>query len=197
MDIRTFFVQKIDSSGNFLWAQSFGGSDTNNHEAKGLIIASDASGNLYTAGSFLGTVDFDPGVATFNLTSNGLYGLFIQKMDSSGNFLWAESIRPGVFCRPLSMTTDATESVYTLGSFSGTIDFDPGVGIFNLTAQDGFGDFFVRKMSPSNTTFLIEQTNSLVNLYPNPTSDFVTINFANKSKGQVIVLDLLGKNCAE
>ena len=49
------------------------------------------------------------------------------------------------------------------------------------------------KLFVSSGTSIIEQTNSLVNLYPNPTSDFVTINLANKSKGQVIVLDLLGK----
>ena len=49
-------------------------------------------------------------------------------------------------------------------------------------------------MSQNNTLSLITQIdNSLINLYPNPTSDFVTISLDNKSKGQVIVLDLLGK----
>ena len=34
-------------------------------------ITTDAAGNIYTAGSFEGSVDFDPGIGTFNLISNG------------------------------------------------------------------------------------------------------------------------------
>ena len=72
----------------FEWAKSFTAKVSATPDR---LIATDASGNLYITGRFQGTVDFDPGVATFNLTSNGSYDVFIQKMDSSGNFLWAKS----------------------------------------------------------------------------------------------------------
>lgn len=42
------------------------------------------------------------------------------------------------------ISTDTAGNVYTLGQFSGTIDFDPGAGVFNLTSA-GF-DVFISKV---------------------------------------------------
>src|SRR5438105_15942847 len=56
-------------------------------------VAGDAYGNVYTAGSFSGTIDFDPGAGIFNLTSTGLpFEVFISKLDSAGNFVWAKAL---------------------------------------------------------------------------------------------------------
>ncbi|MCH2420088.1 MAG: hypothetical protein MK181_09770, partial [Acidimicrobiales bacterium] len=54
-------------------------------------MAVDSSGNVYTAGSFSGTVDFDPGAGTANLSSNGSEDVFVSKLDSSGNYVWAKN----------------------------------------------------------------------------------------------------------
>ena len=61
----------------------------------GYSITVDGSGNVYTTGSFQDSVDFDPGVGTYNLSSNGSNDIFVQKMDESGNFLWAKSFWGG------------------------------------------------------------------------------------------------------
>src|SRR5207247_4738949 len=79
------FISKLDSSGNFIWAKQFSG--TNNEE--GLSINTDAAGNIYTTGFFNGTTDFDPGAGIYNLTSAGMADVFVSKLDSSGNFIWA------------------------------------------------------------------------------------------------------------
>ena len=149
----TVFVQKMDSSGNFLWAKSFGGFPIGSSNF--LALTTDASGNVYTAGSFSDTADFDPGVGVFNLTSNGGFDAFIQKMDSSGNFLWAKSMGGSVTDHFFTLTTDASGNVYTAGIFTGTIDFDPGVGVFNLTSNgtiiqkmDASGNFLWAKSLP-------------------------------------------------
>jgi hypothetical protein len=52
------FVSKLDSSGNFMWAQRLGCSSLD----EAFSIAVDALGRVYTTGYFVGTVDFDPGV---------------------------------------------------------------------------------------------------------------------------------------
>jgi hypothetical protein len=138
------FVQKIDAFGNLLWVKSFGGTSFD----KGLSLNIDALGNVYTTGYFEGTVDFDPGTGTSNHTSTGPRDIFVQKMDSLGNFLWATSFGGPSFDVGQSISIDASGNVYTTGSFVGTADFDPGAGTSNLTSA-GSRDIFVQKMDAS------------------------------------------------
>jgi len=86
--VQDIFISKLDASGNFVWAKSIGEISTD----IGYSIAIDVSGNVYTAGYFYGTADFDPGAGTFNLTSAGGQDIFISKLDASGNFVWAKSM---------------------------------------------------------------------------------------------------------
>jgi len=141
------FVQKMDASGNFLWAESFGSSNAD----VGSSISVDAFGNIYTTGYFSGTVDFDPGAGTANLSAIGYEDIFIQKIDATGNFLWAKSFGGLADDNAASITIDPSGNVYTTGFFQGTVDFDPGPGIANLTSAGfaGFGDIFVQKMDVS------------------------------------------------
>jgi hypothetical protein len=53
----------------------------------------------------------------------------------------------------MSLALDSFRNVYFAGHFQGTIDFDPGLGTFNLTSV-GSGDIFVTKLSgPPGLTF--------------------------------------------
>jgi PDZ domain-containing secreted protein len=142
---RDAFIQKLDPSGNFLWAKSFGGHSSD----QGASITVDASGNVYTTGLFSGTVDFDPGAGTNNLSSQGNLDAFIQKLDPSGNFIWAKSFGGTSLDQGLSITVDASGNVYTTGRFDGTVDFDPGAGTNNLSSQGGYDDAFIQKLDPS------------------------------------------------
>ena len=82
------FVQKLDNTGNVLWTKSFGGGDYD----WASTIEIDNVGNLYLTGFYRDTVDFDPGVDTFTLISNGNREIYVLKLDSDGNFIWAKSI---------------------------------------------------------------------------------------------------------
>ena len=135
------FVLKLDASGNFLWAKSFG----SNFGDYGLALCLDISGNVYTTGWFVGTVDFDPGAGTTNLTSNGDKDVFIQKLDASGNFLWAKSYGGAGTEEGTSITVDDLGNIYTTGFFNITADFDPGIGVFNLSSA-GLFDVFIQKL---------------------------------------------------
>ncbi|MBK9208838.1 MAG: SBBP repeat-containing protein [Anaerolineales bacterium] len=140
------FVSKLDSNGGFVWAKNMGGASNDPM----YDMAVDSSGNVYTTGFFLDTADFDPGAGTTNLTSRG-GDIFISKLDNNGNFIWAESIGGADLDLGKGIAVDGSGYVYTTGSFSYTVDFDPGVGTLNLTSASGARDIFVSKLLPAFT----------------------------------------------
>lgn len=84
------FISKLNNAGNFVWARQLGGTSVD----QGLSITVDNSGNVYTTGFFSVTADFDPGPGAFTFTSGGLRDIFISKLDSTGNFVWARQFGP-------------------------------------------------------------------------------------------------------
>ncbi|MEN7548785.1 SBBP repeat-containing protein [Rapidithrix thailandica] len=135
------FVQKLDQEGNFVWAISMGESGKD----EGNSIALDSDGNVYTTGYFSGTVDFDPGPGTHNLSAKGSGDIFVQKLDQEGNFVWAKSMGGSDSAIGQAIALDSEGNVYTTGYFQGTVDFDPGTGIHNLSAEE-YSDIFVQKL---------------------------------------------------
>ena len=65
------------------WAKSIGG--CNNESVYEMAV--DNSGNIYITGTFNGTVDFDPGTGTTNITSST--GGYVAKYNTSGELEWA------------------------------------------------------------------------------------------------------------
>ena len=140
------FVCKLDPSGNFIWAKKMGGTSWD----QAYSIAVDNSGNVYTTGFFSETVDFDPGPGTFNLSSNGSYDIFISKLDSAGDLVWAKGIGGTQHDQANSISVDAFENVYTTGRFENTVDFDPGISTFTLNST-GDSDIFLSKLDASGS----------------------------------------------
>lgn len=143
------FITKLDAGGNFLWAKSIGGTNYDNANS----IAVDAAGNVYTVGDFNGTVDFDPGTGTFNLSGIANGDVFILKLNATGNFVYAKNLKSDNLCYGYSIALDASTNIYTCGSFEGTIDLDPGATSFTLNAPTGGGDIYVSKLD-ANGNFI-------------------------------------------
>ena len=117
-------------------------------EDEGLSIATDNSGNVYTTGTFKVTVDFDPGQGGYNLISTGSEDIFISKLDSTGSFIWAKSFGNISVEKGLDITLDNSGNIYAVGQFTGTVDFDPGPGVFNLNSNGDY-DLFICKLTSS------------------------------------------------
>ncbi len=124
------------------WARSCGDSFND----MGACIAKDASGNVYTAGYFGGTVDFDPGPGTYTLTAAGGFDCFVMKLDASGNFVWAKGMGGSGHDFAWGIAVDLSGNVYTTGSFLNGGDFDPGPSTYSFTSL-GFEDVFVSKLN--------------------------------------------------
>jgi hypothetical protein len=138
------FVCKLNGNGDFLWTKIIGGTG---HD-KGYGIAVDSSGNVYTTGAFAVTVDFDPGVDTFNLTAGGGLDIFVSKLNGSGGFVWAKRMGGASNDEGHSLVLDSVYNVYTTGMFQGAADFDPGSGTSILTGAGGL-DIFVSTLDSS------------------------------------------------
>ncbi len=148
--IEDCFICKLDASGKFVWAKSFGSPAP--EFLNGLFL--DSSSNVYATGSFYLSTDFDPGAGNYILTSAGGKDVFVVKLDKSGEFVWAKAMGGTGDDIGNSIATETNgNSIYTIGSFENTADIDPGNGITNLTSL-GFQDIFIQKLSKcSNSTF--------------------------------------------
>lgn len=153
--MRDIFIQKLDSNGDLNWAKKIGAS----LDDWGLSVALDTFGNMYAAGVFSGTVDFDPGVDTSILVSMGSIDIFIVKLDNNGNFIWAKSIGSSLGDIGLYLTVDSFNNIYLTGSFSGTADFDPGPSTHDLTSG-GLKDAFILKLDSNGNFNWAEQVSS-------------------------------------
>ncbi len=100
-------------------------------------IAHDAYGNVYLAGSFGSSANFDPG----NPINTGERNYYFAKYDPSGNYIFADVI-PVPDPSVIHLAVDPTGDIYLTGLLAvagspQTVDFDPGFGIAELTTQDG------------------------------------------------------------
>jgi hypothetical protein len=143
---KDIFILKLDAGGNFVWANKMGGPS----DDYGLSLAIDDLGHVNSVGRFNGTGDFDPGAGTFNLTSNGSWDIVVSELDASGNFVWAKQIGGAGLDQGTEICTDPSGNIFITGGFVSTVDFDPGVGIYNLTAAGGStGAIFALKLDPN------------------------------------------------
>lgn len=138
------FVIKVNAAGNLVWAKQIGGTGND----QGYVVTTDTAGNLYAAGIFSGTVDFDPGAGTSNMTATGGADVFVCKLDPTGSFVWARQLGGPGYDQPTALIVDTPGNVYTAGYFQSTADFDPGTGTSSLTSAGGF-DAFVSKLDAS------------------------------------------------
>jgi hypothetical protein len=139
------FIAKYDPLGNFVWAGAFTGAYANS-------IAIDKKGQLYATGSFSGTADFNPGPASYNLTSTGSSSdPFVLKLSNNGGFIWAKQfVQTGSGFNTsygTGIKVDNNGNVISCGVFHGTYDFNPGAASVVINANTTFmGDSYVSKL---------------------------------------------------
>ncbi len=122
------------------WAGKMGGTSSE----YGDFVATDAVGNAYMTGRFDGSCDFDPGTAALIKTSLGSSDIFVAKYNPSGALVWAITMGGTGLDRAYSLDADANGNVYVAGTFSGTVDLDPGAGVASHTSLGGTDLFFAK-----------------------------------------------------
>jgi gliding motility-associated-like protein len=168
------FVAKYDTNANYIWAKRFGSSANIDENGFGIIV--DVTGNVYSTGTFQGTVDFDPNVGVANIVGNA-FGTnnYISKLDNNGNYIWAKTFA-GTGAAGRAIDLDSAGNIYTTGYFSGTCDFDPNLGAANITTTGGAAFLFVSKLDSSGNYIWAKGFGN-------------TLNNNNNTFGQVIKVD--------
>jgi Beta-propeller repeat/Secretion system C-terminal sorting domain len=152
------FIAKLDASGNLTWVIQIGDANAD----VGVALDLDVSGNIIATGYFTDSPDFDPGIASYHMQakhrtsccvinqpnqqlSGSLADVFILKLNSDGEFIWARQVGGSGPDIGVAIETDGAGNIYATGEFSDfryfskdTVDFDPGAGVFNLTDGGGF-----------------------------------------------------------
>ncbi|PKN72012.1 MAG: hypothetical protein CVU50_08985 [Candidatus Cloacimonetes bacterium HGW-Cloacimonetes-3] len=147
------FVAKLDSNGNWLWAQTAGGfGDVD--RATGIAV--DGSANIYLTGRVEGNVRF--GMTT--LPGFGGYDLFVAKMSSNGNWLWAVNAGGITDDCGYGIAVGTDNTAYLTGRFT-------SIALFGNTslACSGIFDIFVSALDTNGNWLWTKQGGGTDNDY--------------------------------
>ncbi|HKR07335.1 MAG TPA: T9SS type A sorting domain-containing protein [Bacteroidia bacterium] len=138
------FIVKYDASGNVLWAKSAGGMSIEG----GSGITTDLSGNAYITGSFLSSaVTF----GSWTITNSGGYDMFLAKLDTYGNVLWAKSAAGSSNDDGQSVTTDAAGNLYLAGNFRSPAFTLDTITLINPGGANSPYDIYIARYDTSGT----------------------------------------------
>ena len=127
------YVGKIDQQGNWLWVEDIGGSNP----AFCWDLDADDGGNISITGTFDNSANF----GSIQLSSYGSYDIFVAKLDTNGNWLWAKNGGSTDGDQGKGVAIDGSGNVYVTGHYFGTCH----MGSNTLSHQDG-EDWFIAKL---------------------------------------------------
>lgn len=132
------FVEELSATGARLWATPLGGANVRS-------VAFDASGSVYTAGTFVQT--FSPGYGLPSVTSQGYEDAFVAAFTPTGAVDWAITFGGSSSDLATGMALGTDGTIYLAGySLSSTVDYDPDpLGVHEL-ANPGYRDMFLLKL---------------------------------------------------
>ena len=152
---KDYFIVKLDSNGNFIWAIQI----PNNKYVNTPTLSVDKYNNIYFTGTFKDTVDFDPGVGVNNLISRKDKDAFILKLDSAGNFIWVNRIDANKYVKITGADIDSNQNIVLSAMFDDSVNCNPGFNNYIISPNyraslvikfDRFGNYiFAKKFGES------------------------------------------------
>jgi hypothetical protein len=112
------YIAKLNTTGGLVWANAMVGGVVN-------AVAADGSNNVFATGSFLTSIDLDPGTAVRSRASAGSYDIFVVQLNSAGSYSWGETMGGVGNDQGWGIAVDAMGSIHVAGWFADAVDFDP------------------------------------------------------------------------
>lgn len=110
---------KLDAQGNSIFTHSLDGNSWGYPHGVGV----DSLDNIYYAGSFDKTVDFDPGMGISQLIAGNDFKIFVVKYAPDGSFRWVKSLGTGLESSARGLTVDNRQNIIVTGSWDEDIFF--------------------------------------------------------------------------
>lgn len=120
----TVFAQSL----NYSWSSSFGGSG---QEMSNALVSSE-DGNLYDAGTFQGTVNFNPSGSSVMASSQGGRNGYITKRSNNGIYSWSLFFLGTNNINVSDVHIDANNDLYVVGSYEQNMSISNGTNLANL-----------------------------------------------------------------
>jgi gliding motility-associated-like protein len=149
-DDQNFCIAKYSSTGVLQFAKSIAPSGVFDYQSP---IINDKNGNIYLAGYFNGTVNFNPNlVPAANISAHGPSDFYVAKYDPNGNYLYAFNGGSANCYNTFGygIGIDNNNNVDLAGAFCSTVNFDPsGCSPESLAASSGSDPFIAQYASVS------------------------------------------------
>ncbi|MBD3637184.1 MAG: T9SS type A sorting domain-containing protein, partial [Crocinitomicaceae bacterium] len=190
------FVQKVDSLGNFIWVKTIkagnGASGSNYNISKSIEL--DNEYNILISGHYYGVIDYNPDSLFNGDTAIGLSDIFIEKLDTDGNFIWGASLGGSNTDDSEALAIDSDGNILLSGFFDGQADFDPSTDTFLLQNYTN-RSMFIAKYTEGYLGNISHKINSFIKVFPNPFNNTQKISISNKQKSYVEISlhDISGK----
>ncbi len=153
------FVLKLSSTGSTVWADALVDSSS---VSIGNGIGVDSAGHVIVGGWFVGTVDFDPGSGTANVTGQGVEDAFVDVLDGSGNFVAAVTGGGSGTDESFGLALNASGAIAIAGGYTGPSANNPSIlTTFGSTSLPTIGksDIFVATLILSGGTVSLSAPN--------------------------------------
>ncbi|MCB2378804.1 SBBP repeat-containing protein [Hymenobacter sp. BT635] len=153
------YVAKLSPAGQWLWASKSEGQ--NSEEPSSLAL--DAGGNVYVAGGFRG---FSAGFGTTRLTNSGSTDVFVAKLSTSGQWLWATQATGAVNEDFASLAVDAAGNAYLTGSTNSPRTTFGGIILTNTFRDNYASAVYAAKLNSSGQWQWVAQSSGQSAVYP-------------------------------
>jgi len=114
---------------------------------EGTRIAVSSNGDIFFAGQFRSTVDFDPTQAVDEHIGAGeLWDIFLSKFSGEGEYQWTKTWGGAGWDGEVAIALDSSNNIYITGLVSNNVDLDPGPRS-EIHTCSGIWDMFLSKFN--------------------------------------------------
>jgi hypothetical protein len=179
------FVTKMDVAGNIKWNKVFGGFGTE----EPLGITTDKTGNVYLSGRFASNlITFDTISLAGSFSNNTM---FIVKLDSNGNAIWAKTSQLASISTCNSIAVDSNSNIYATGEYFGA---QMKLGAFTINNLGQYDIFLSKLDSNGNVLWLKNFGGPLIDYSRSINISGNSIGIAGASSSTTLAFDTVSIN---